>query len=515
MFTVTIGDHSAVPVEAGTLLSDALARAGARFGMPCGGRGTCGKCVVWVSGAVQEADAREADHLGRLACEEPPAAGFVRRLACLCRVAGDVRVHIPEMAVRILAAGEGELPAYDGTEKDILGFAVDVGTTTIAMRLYSLTDGALLASSCALNGQGAYGADVLSRIAYADKHGHSAVHEGTIAQLGQMMREALAQAGAEADRVRRVVVTGNTTMLHFLAGLDPHGIGIYPFTPESLFGETLSARELFPFLPEAAEVYLPRCISAYVGADVVCGLLAGGFGAGGEPRLLIDVGTNGEMVLETGGELRCCATAAGPAFEGAQIFMGMTASDGAISRVAWEDGEIVYETVGGVPAKGICGTGLIGAVRAMLACGALDMTGAMNGEDNDVFRIADSGVVLTGKDIREVQLAKAAIAAGVDTLLDSAGLSPGGVGEVLLAGGFGSAIDPADAMGIGLIPADFDGHVRAVGNVALSGAAAMMMSHEARRAAEKLALRTREVPLSTSAVFMDRYMEQMMFPEGK
>lgn len=514
MYTVTIGENRAVTAEAGTLLSDALAGAGARVGMPCGGRGTCGKCVVWVSGAVQAPDAREAGHLARLAREEPPEPGFARRLACLCRVAGDVRVRVPRTSARILAAGEGELPAYDGTEADALGFAVDVGTTTIAMRLYSLADGALLASACALNGQGVHGADVLSRIAYADKNGHLAVHEGTIAQLGQMMREALAQAGADAEQVRRVVVTGNTTMLHFVAGLDPHGIGVYPFTPQGLFGETRPARSLFAFLPEAAEVYLPRCVSAYVGADVVCGLLSGGFGAGGEPRLLIDVGTNGEMALETGGALRCCATAAGPAFEGAQISMGMTASDGAISRVAWEDGKIVYETVGGLPARGICGTGLIGAVRALLACGALDMTGAVNGEE-DVLRIGDSGVMLTGRDIREVQLAKAAIAAGVDTLLDSAGLAPEDVGGVLLAGGFGSAIDPADAMGIGLIPAAFGGRVRAVGNVALSGAAAMMMSRQARQAAEALALRAQEAPLSTSAVFMDRYMEQMMFPEGE
>lgn len=466
-------------------------------------------------GGVEALGDKERTLLARLSLSAPPAPGFALRLACLCKVEGPCQVYLPHNEAVVLEKGDGEMPAYDGGQADALGFAVDIGTTTVALRLYDLPRGEVLASRSALNAQGAFGADVLSRIAHADKNGHQTLHRPLVGQLDGMMREALAEANRPAAQVERLVITGNTTMLHFAAGLDPHGIGIFPFTPETYFGSEQPASTLFPFLPAQATLYFPRCISAYVGADMVCGLLACGFDGGGDDRLLIDVGTNGEMALMSQGRLLCCATAAGPAFEGAQISMGMTAANGAIRRVAWQDGQMQYETIGEGPARGICGTGLIGAIRSMLACGALDITGLLADEDAEDFAIADSGVTISGKDIREVQLAKAAIAAGTDALLEAAGLSEQAVAEVLLAGGFGSTIDPEDAAGIGLISAAFVRKTRAVGNVALSGAAMMLMSKACRAAASALAERAEEVPLATNGYFMDRYMEQMMFPEGE
>lgn len=466
---------------------------------------------MWILGPVSPIGEAERAHLNRAKLERPPSPGFSARMACFCEVLGDAVVALPAQGgASVLSSGEGVLPAYDGAEAEALGFAIDIGTTTVAMRLYDLPQGRLLCSRGEMNRQGSFGADVLSRIAYADKQGFGSLTRLIREQLSDMASAMLSEAGVSADAVRRVAVAGNTTMLHFAAGLDPHGIGISPFTPESLFGGVCSARAIVPCLPEAAEAHLARCISAYVGGDVTAGLHASGFYDPSGTRLLIDVGTNGEMALLAGGRLLCCATAAGPAFEGAQISMGMPAAEGAVHRVRVENGALLCETIGNAPARGLCGTGLISAVCALRRVDALSETGAL---ESDPFPLGDSGVTVTGRDMREVQLAKAAIAAGIDALLEKAGVSPEAVDEVLLAGGFGSTIDPVEAAVIGLIPQAFIKKTRAVGNIALLGAAQFLFSRPAREAAEAIAAQAVEIPLATNPVFIEQYMERMMFPE--
>ncbi|MCL1795476.1 MAG: ASKHA domain-containing protein [Clostridia bacterium] len=498
-------------VPEGTPISEALSLAGANLSMPCGGRGRCGKCICWVSGAVSAVSAEEGALLSAVPREEPPEPRFTRRLACYCRVSGDCTVALPvEGRASVLFDADGELPRYDGEGTDTLGIAADIGTTTVALRLYSLRDGALLASLGEINRQCAFGADVLSRIDFGNGNGTERLCRAISEQLTEMVLAALDGAKVSVDRVERAVVLGNTTMLHFAAGLDPRGIGVSPFIPESLFGDIRPAGGLIACLPDAAELYVPRCISAYLGADITAGIHAGGLARRAGRTLLIDVGTNGEMALSSDGKLLGCATAAGPAFEGAQIEMGMAALPGAICGARVTDGGIVCDTIGGAPARGLCGTGLISAVHAMRKIGAIDESGAL-AEDRDAYPLGETGVYLTARDIRQVQLAKAAIAAGVETLMREAGV--GDVDEVLLAGGFGSMIDPADAAGIGLIPRRFVPKTRAVGNIALHGASQMLFSLRARREAEREAAAVTEVPLATNATFMDRYIEQMMFPE--
>lgn len=455
----------------------------------------------------------------------PPEPGYSLRMACLCRVQGDCTVILSQHDVVVETRGTQSLPAYDGANSEALGIAVDIGTTTVAMQLYHLPSGRLLAQDSALNAQASFGADVLSRIAFSDQHGLSALHRELVDQLSGMMQATLRKADADAGHVERVVATGNTTMLHFLTGLDPHGIGIAPFIPSSFFGDTRPAAGLFPFLPTDAELYLPRCVGAYVGADITCDVLASGLMDRTDATLLVDVGTNGEMALRTKDRLLCCATAAGPAFEGAQISMGMTAAQGAICRVNVLDGLIAAETIGGRPARGVCGTGLISAVRAMLSIGALDPAGTIepdghafsalveDREDDIHFHLGSSGVTLSGRDIREVQLAKAAIAAGIDTLLHEAGYTLKDVASLVLAGGFGSVIDPAEAAAIGLIPRALADYAQAGGNLALAGAAAMLFSKDARKASEQFARKAQEISLSSSAYFMEKYMDHMFFPE--
>jgi uncharacterized 2Fe-2S/4Fe-4S cluster protein (DUF4445 family) len=314
-------------------------------------------------------------------------------------------------------------------------------------------------------------------------------------------------------------------MLHFLTGLDPRGIGAAPFTPQSLFGGVRPAAPLFSGLPADAELYLPPCVSAYVGADVVCGALACGLYEARRPALLADVGTNGEMALSVDGALLCCATAAGPAFEGVGVSMGMPALPGAIVRMAWQDGAARCVTVGGMPPVGLCGSGLLSAVDLLIRQGALDGSGRLLPDGHPMAAcirphdgqpalwLAGGRVALTQGDIRALQLCKAAVAAGIDTLLHEAGLSPEQLGAFWLAGGFGNGLDPVEAAGVGLIPPALLGCTRPVGNAALRGAALTLFSAERRRRAAQAQKAAREVSLSASPYFMERYVENMAFFE--
>lgn len=324
-----------------------------------------------------------------------------------------------------------------------------------------------------------------------------------------------------------MAVAANTTMCHLLAGLPPDGIGAAPFTPASLFGDCHDARALG--LPFDGEVYICPAVSGYVGGDITADLLAAGLDRAEAPVLLIDVGTNGEMALGCGGCFVCCSTAAGPAFEGAQIRFGMTAAPGAVSEVRWADGGVRCRVIGGGEAVGLCGSGLIDAVAVMLDLGAIDETGRMLDPEEDeipegaapylfllddepAFRLAGD-VAVTQQDVRKLQLGKGAIAAGIHVLLDSYGAPFGQVDELLLAGGFGSFIRPESAARIGLIPAELLGVTRAIGNAAAQGALEALVSAESRERLARLQKNMDYKELSGLPQFNETYMDAMMFPE--
>jgi len=492
------------PTESG-VLGDALLEAGQYLPMPCRGRHTCGKCGVYVAGDVEPPDAVESALLRR--ASQPELPGFDYRLACLCHIRGEVSIVASSISGVVVADVGMDLATYDGDAPEALGLAVDIGTTTVTVLLFRLGTCERLADVSELNHQAVHGADVLSRIDAATKRGTGELQRLIADQLNHMLADVLAASGSAASEVTRVTVTGNTTMLHLLTGKPVASLGVYPFTPVTLFGDTLPASALFESLANA-ELYLPPAISTYVGPDITCGLLATGLGANGRPEILLDLGTNGEMALSAGGRLWCCATAAGPAFEGAEISSGMPALPGAIEDVYVIDGGVGYSTIGNKRPKGVCGTGLIGAVDAWLDVGVVDETGAM---ESASAPIGASGISLTNADVRKLQLAKAAVAAGIDTLLSEAGLAPDDVATLHLAGGFGSYLQPAPAAGIGLFPPTLVDRVDPAGNTALSGAVLLTLSVAARKAAEQWASSASEVQLSTHPVFMDRYIEDMAF----
>lgn len=484
---------------AGQTLLEILREAGYEVSAPCGGNGTCGKCTVYIAGEAH------------LACQTEAADGMV--------------VELPHTAELEVALGSDAVFACDSGLSGY-GVAVDIGTTTVACHLVNLENGKTVAVAGEGNAQRSYGADVISRIQASVEGRLGEMAEVIRKQLGEMMEALCREAKVSPAEVRFMTVAANTTMCHILAGLKPDTIGVAPFTPLSLFGDDYDAKAWG--LPFDGRVYLAPSVSGYVGGDITADLLAVDMDKASKPVLLIDVGTNGEMALGCGDKFVCCSTAAGPAFEGAQIRFGMTAAEGAISSVEYHDGALECKVIGGVEAKGICGSGLIDAIAVMLEVGALDETGRVLDvdEDDDIpekalpfltlldnepaFRLT-AQVYVTQSDVRKVQLGKGAIAAGIQVLIDTSDVNYDDIGALLLAGGFGSFIRPASAARIGLIPAELLDVTKAVGNTAAVGAKMALVSAEARERLDKLQKAMDYQELSGLAAFNTAYMEKMMF----
>lgn len=480
----------------GTTLGELLKKEG--LAMPCAGMGRCGKCRVRAEGMLSEPDAVERQ---KISAQE---IGNIR-LACRTVILGPCQVEWEtekNMEIRLggrASFGKGE-PLFDR-----LGAAVDVGTTTLAAQLYGKSG--LLAQAGLENPQKAYGADVISRVERSLAGEGEALKKAVCGGIGTLLEELAARAGVSAEQIDTLVVTGNTSMLYLLTGRNPECLSHAPFQADWLAGEWTDGNALMLPCPDA-EVYFPPCISAFVGADITCAMLHTGLGDAAEPELLTDIGTNGEIVLNQGGELFCCSTAAGPAFEGAGLSCGMPGKEGAICRVEWKDGRLETSVIGGGPAKGICGSGVVDAVSCLLQSGWLDETGFL--EENAVLA---EGVELLQEDIRKIQLAKGAISAGIRTMLHRADLPVEGLAKVLVAGGFGSSLNMKNAISIGLLP-DMDvERVVICGNAALNGAADLLLDGSRRKAAEELARRTVTVSLAADEYFKNSYMEGMLFPE--
>lgn len=494
------GRAAEVSVPEGALLAEVLRDQGYSPAMPCGGRGRCGKCKVLASGALSAPSPAERAHL------TPEELDRGVRLACCARLEGDCRVTLSGAAHDQICL-EGVMDAVTLRPRfRACGAAVDIGTTTLAASLYG-PGGVLLAQASGANPQAAWGADVISRIDAALKGEGGPLAACVRSAVDDLLEELAAQARIAPGEIDALVVTGNTAMLHLFTETSPEPLSHAPFAAERLFGETCSAAALGLSVCPAASVYLPRCISAFVGADVTTALLASGIRGREGTRILVDIGTNGEMALWHGGTLLCCSTAAGPAFEGAGLSMGMHGQDGAVDHVALRDGALAPHVIGGGDPRGICGSGVIDALACLLETEELDETGLL---ETDPAPVAPQ-VFLTQRDVRMVQLAKSAISAGLRTLLHTAGLSCPDVAELAVAGGFGSYLDAGNAGRIGLIPRELVPRVRVLGNAALGGAAMLLLDRELAPACEELARSAETLELSANPVFTRYYTEGMFF----
>ncbi len=471
-------------------------------GLVCGGHGKCGKCRVLCAGGLSEPTETEKKFLS----DEDIKAGV--RLACQTYIKGDCTIETDAGGKAVIKT-DGEMPDLElAPVFQEYGAAVDIGTTTVALCLYGKS-GELLSRQSALNPQRRYGADVVSRMEAALKGDGDGITSVIRECICSLLSKAADEAGIKVCDIDGVVITGNTVMLHFLTGTDTDPLTHAPFEVKRFFGEVMTAGELgFIVLYKDTPVYIPRCVAAFIGADTVTAVLSSGIYKSGRTSVLTDIGTNGETVLVHGGVLTACSTAAGPAFEGAGISMGMGGSAGAIDKVYLnEDNEITAHVIGGGKPVGICGSGIVDAVAALVRSGAADETGYM---EDDPAVIADP-VVVTQKDIRAVQLAKSAIHAGIRTLLDLSGLSCGDVDALYIAGGFGSYLDVSSAAYIGLIPSELEARVKVLGNAALSGASAILLSKPLFDVSADIAKSVKVAELASNPVFAAEYMDRMYF----
>lgn len=469
-------------------LEEVLAAGGFALQRPCGGRGACGKCAVELRGAVSEPNAAEL------------RAGA--RLACQALLLGDAEVVLPgERRMEQIELGGGGAPRVLNPMPGRLGAAVDVGTTTLALKLYDLRSGACIGTAGMRNPQTAVAADVMGRIGAAMEGRQEELRAQVESAIAALLEQACAQAGKPRGHVDALVITGNTTMLYLLTGRNPESLSHAPFEAECLFdaeADLLGCR-----------AYLPPCMNAFVGADITCAVLAAGQCDREGVSLLCDVGTNGEIALWKDGVLHVSSTAAGPAFEGAGVSCGCGSVRGAIDRVWMDRDAIATSVIGGGTATGVCGSGLIDAIAAFLNRGEIDETGATEAERLELR----DGVALLPRDVRSVQLAKAAIAAGIETLMEAAGATAAEIETLYIAGGFGSHLSVESATRIGLIPGALAPKVKVLGNAALAGAAQLLLNQGAIRDVREIARRARHVNLGGNPSFNEHYMDQMFFPE--
>lgn len=408
-----------------------------------------------------------------------------------------------------------------------LGVAVDLGSTRLAGYLLDLTDGRLLAKGGAGNPQIPFGEDVVSRIAYANGGPEQAgrLRDDLLARVSTLIEDLAADAGVSTKSVVDAVFVGNSAMHHLFLGWPVRQLGEAPYVPISDQAFECRAGEIGLRLREGARCYFPPLVAGFVGSDHVAVQVALGLDDLQRSVLVLDIGTNTEVSLVKEGQIWSCSCASGPAFEGAHIRHGMRAGPGAVERVRFEDGAFRYETIGNTPAVGICGSGILDAVAAMRAAGLVTTSGRLlpsavlreEADGRPLLVLVPAGeaaegkeVVVTREDVHEVQLAKGAIRAGVDILLDAAGVRPDDLDRVILAGAFGSYLDPESITAIRMLPRFDRASIDQVGNAAGVGAVHMALTRSARRRAERIARDVRYIELTRQPQFPDVYLDALM-----
>ncbi len=571
--TVHIGTGGSFLLKEGESLLEALVQNGHGIPAPCGGLGRCGKCRVKVIRGNLAITGQDEKVFSQAALAE----GW--RLACRAFPGEDLEILLPEDIDRdfeILSAdadGRSRIPtgyqvpqeagipagipqgfrdtgcpgkktAESGQNQEYPGqdtgycVAVDLGTTTIAMALLKEHRAEPLHTVSFVNSQRQYGADVISRIQASVDGKQDVLQKCVRVGLQEGLVRLATEAGISSSWIRKVVVSGNTTMGHLLLGYPCQGLGVYPFTPVNLdfvkggfreltWGNATGAEEGIRSAgaedkaenveeADPAMVVLPG-ISTFVGGDIVSGLYAADFDRKEGICLLVDLGTNGEMALGNRDKILVASAAAGPAFEGGNLTWGTGSVAGAICSVRLEgEGKARITTIRNAPPIGICGTGVVETVRELVRTGIVDETGMLQEtyfeEGYPLARTPDGRqIVCTGQDIREIQLAKAAIRAGIETLLVHYGITASDVQEVYLAGGFGHKLDPEAAVAIGMLPRELLGRIQGVGNSSLAGAMKFLQEGNGRERMEGIRRISREIGLAADKDFQAFYVDAMFF----
>ncbi len=456
-------NNRTIEVDDGVILSDILIKSGKLLPHICGGKGTCKKCLVFVNGKDE--------------------------LSCQYQVKSDIDVVIPENCEILSETGS----KGSGTITYNCCFVLDIGTTTLALALVSLDEKEIIKVKTATNPQRAFGGDVLTRIEYCNKNSVSELQSCLIEVINKMIDE------IGVNSVNTMYVSGNTTMLHIFLCVDPSSIGVAPYTP--VFLESQKKKGFDLGLKNIEKVISLPCISSFVGADLVAGLNYADFPDENKYNLLVDLGTNAEIVLYNKNDLYCTSAAAGPCFEGANITFGMAATDGAIYSYSL-DGS--FKTIGNEAPRGICGTGLIDIIAVLLAKGIIDETGYM---ENEEFFITDT-VKLTQKDIQQFQLAKSAVYSGISAILREKPISFEDIETLFISGGFSAKINIKNAVKTGLLPKELKEKIIVLNNSSLLGTVKYAFEQNDLSVYTKNA---EYIDLSMNEYFSELFIENMEF----
>lgn len=504
-----VSGNRTVSAQPGENLRTVLEREGVYFPQSCGGKGTCGRCRVDFIENPPPQLQRERELLG---------LHDTGRLACLRKVTTGLKISLPPIRQFHL---EKKVEGFKiEADAEGYGIAVDLGTTTMAVYLLDLAGGEVASQASMINPQVNLGADVMTRLELAKNDSGRKILTGSVnTGLADILERLLDQSGIRPEEITRMIVAGNSPMTHLFHGRGGEGLERAPFR------SPFERRGFVPFQPEkirltaGTEAETFPIISGFVGGDTAAAILASGLDISGKRILMIDFGTNGEIVLSNRGKLTATSTAAGPAFEGVGMKSGMPALTGAVERIA-DDG--LAEVIGGCEAAGFCGSGYISAIAWLLKTGKLNRSGLLNKDALGIrqWQILDSpenSPIIDQDDIRKFQLAKGAVAAGVTILLEDAGLRTNDLDEVIITGSFGNRIDPAAGVEIGLLP-DIDiGRIKYIDNAAGRGAAMCLGNDRFRKRALGIQKQVRTVNLGEHNRFHDVFIENMALrrePQG-
>lgn len=499
----------------GCRVHDYIQSQGTALAMPCGGKGMCGKCRVRVVRGRLPVTPEDK----RIFSEAQLAQGW--RLACKAVTREAVEIVVPvqeQQGFSALAAEAADEGALSLAADHDYGLAVDIGTTTLAAALVDCTDGKILATATAVNSQRSFGADVVSRIGAACHGKGKALQKAVRRDLTRLTKQLLKDHPGTAARCRQMAIAANTTMLHLLMGWPCDSLGDWPFQPVSLGGKTYRAQEVLgpqTVLADATVTLLPG-MSTYVGADITAGIWQCGLASSDDVSLFVDLGTNGEMVLGNKDQRFIASAPAGPALEGGKLTWGTGSVPGAICGVRIERGRAKVRTIDHAVPVGICGTGILEAMAGLVREGLVDETGKLvEPYFHKGFPLASTldyqRITLSQQDIREIQMAKSAIRAGIESLIERSGISRQRVHQVFLAGGFGYYLDPQKAAVIGLLPADLAERTTAVGNTSLKGAIGLLTGAVTLEELQAIAAGAEEIVLGNDEAFQRLYIDYLNF----
>jgi len=472
----------------GTNLLDVLRANGVTVSSPCGGRGTCGKCTVSTYKGIV------------LACQTVIDEGFFDTEISVASTGKMVVLDAYENLYPVICDRESTLP---------YGIAIDIGTTTLAFELLEIATGKRIASHSQTNSQREFGADVMARITNAVAGEHTKLNACIIKDICNGVLHILAKGNVNANELSLITIAGNTTMLHLLLDLPCDSLGVSPFTPLFIDMKKCAFSELFKTDIVSCDVIILPGISTFVGADISAGLLLCSWPNASGTNLLIDLGTNGEMAIFSNDKIIVTSTAAGPAFEGGNISMGIGSVPGAIAKVNYCPCSSVFsfETINNASPIGICGTGVVDIAAELIRHALVDETGLIESEEDAVFITPE--ISFSQRDIREIQLAKSAVRSGIEILLDLANVKYDDLCNVYIAGGFGHKINLQNAIKLGLIPAELEKKVVILGNSSLGGCAKILLSQASEKDILKLVTTAQEVNLATHPKFNDLFMDYM------